>query len=51
MCNALYKDISVGNNMIEQLPLLHPDCGRRVEYFGTDVNLLSFRTNMQNILY
>ena len=33
------------------LPPLTPGAGTRVGYFDTDDNLMTFRTNMQNILY
>ena len=51
MCGALYKNKHLKSNYIEQLPQLNPDCGTRVGYFDTDINLMPFRTNMQNILY
>lgn len=50
-CNALYKNKNVGSNVIEPLPQINPECGTRVGYFDTDSTLMSFRTNMQNILY
>ena len=51
MCGALYKNKHLKSNYVEQLPQLNPDCGTRVGYFDTDINLMPFRTNMQNILY
>ena len=51
MCGALYKNKHLKSNYIEQLPQLNPDCGTRVGYFDTDISLMPFRTNMQNILY
>ena len=51
MCGALYNERFLKSNYIEQLPQLNPECGTRVGYFDTDVNLLPYRTNMQNILY
>jgi hypothetical protein len=51
MCGALYNEKFIKSNYVEPLPPLNPDCGTRVGYFDTDVNLLPYRTNMQNILY
>ena len=51
MCGALYHEKQLMTNYVNPLPPLNPDCGRRVGYFDTDVNLLEFKTNMQNILY
>ena len=51
MCGAFYNNTNVGDNIIKPLPQLKPDCGRRVGYFDTGVNLMTFRTNSQNILY
>jgi hypothetical protein len=50
-CFALYNNYKRGSNIITQLPPVNPDCGTRVGYFNTGVNLLPYRTNMQNILY
>ena len=51
VCNALYKNIENKSNYIEQLPPANPECGRRINYFNTNKDLLTFRTDMQNILY
>ena len=51
MCGALYKEKQVKSNYVYPLPPLKPDCGTRVGYFDTNINLLPFRTDMQNILY
>jgi len=51
MCGALYHDKFLKSNYVEPLPPLNPDCGTRVGYFDTNVNLLPYRNNMQNILY
>lgn len=52
MCGTLYKEKHLGNNEVTPLPPLNPGCpGTRVGYFQTDVNLLPFKTNMQNILF
>ena len=51
MCGALYNEKFLKSNYIEPLPQVNPECGTRVGYFDTGVNLLQFRTNMQNILY
>ena len=51
MCGALYHEKLIKSNYIEPLPPLNPTCGTRVGYFDTNVNLLPFRTNVQNILY
>ena len=51
MCGALYHDKFLKSNYIEPLPPLNPDCGTRVGYFDTNINLLPYRTNVPNILY
>jgi hypothetical protein len=51
MCGALYHDKQEKSNYIKPLPPLNPDCGTRVGYFDTGINLLPYRSNMQNILY
>jgi hypothetical protein len=51
MCGALYKERDNLSNIVVPLPPVNPDCGTRVGYFSTDVNLLPFRTDVQNILY
>lgn len=54
MCGALYYDKKTGNNTVEPLPPVNPDCGTRVGYFTTDeqvITSLPYRTDMQNILY
>ena len=51
MCGALYHEKLIKSNYIEPLPPLNPTCGTRVGYFDTNVNLLPFRTNVQNVLY
>jgi hypothetical protein len=54
MCGALYHDKKTGDNSVEQLPPVNPDCGTRVGYFTTDeqvITSLPYRTDMQNILY
>lgn len=51
MCGVLYHDKVLKSNHIEQLPPVNLECGTRVGYFDTPENLLSFRTNMANILY
>ena len=50
-CYAVYKDKNIGSNVVEPLPPLNPECGTRVGYFDTNSTLMTFRTNMQNILY
>lgn len=51
ICFALYKDRQHPSNYVKPLPPVNPDCGTRVGYFATDVNLLPYRTNTANILY
>jgi hypothetical protein len=51
MCGALYHMKKNKSNYVEPLPQVNPECGTRIGYFDTSVNLLPFRTNMQNILY
>jgi hypothetical protein len=51
MCGALYHERQLKSNYIKPLPPLNPNCGTRVGYFDTYINLLPFRTDTQNILY
>ena len=51
MCGALYHDKNIGSNYVKPLPPLNPECGNRVGYFETDINLLPFRSDTTNILY
>ena len=54
MCGALYNDKKIGSNYVKPLAPLNPECGTRVGYFDTNVQLvdsLPYRTSMQNILY
>ena len=53
MCGAFYKEHQDQLNEIQPLPPLNPKCGLRIGYFQTsnDVNMLPFRTSMQNILF
>ena len=51
MCGALYHDDKPHTNIVTPLPPVNPDAGTRVGYFDTQVNLMPFRTDMQNILY
>ena len=51
MCGALYKEKQLKTNYVKPLPPINPECGTRVGYFDTNINLLPFRSDMQNILY
>jgi hypothetical protein len=51
MCGALYKDKQLKTNYVKPLPPINPECGTRIGYFDTNINLLPFRTDMANILY
>jgi len=51
MCGALYHEKQLKSNYAKILPPLNPECGTRVGYFDTSINLLPFRTNTRNILY
>jgi len=51
MCGTLYKNKQHPTNEISTLPPVNPNCGTRIGYFSTGVNLLPFRTNVSNILY
>ena len=51
MCGALYKEKQLKTNYITPLPPINPNCGTRIGYFTTDINLLPFRTDVPNILY
>jgi len=46
MCGALYHDKIMGSNYVEPLPQVNSDCGRRIGYFDTDVNLLPLRIHL-----
>lgn len=50
-CGTLYKEKQTQSNYIKQLPPVNANCGTRVGYFATDINMLPFRTDMANILY
>lgn len=50
MCGALYKDKVIGENYIHPLPPVEIG-GRRVGYFNTDKDLLTYNTDIANILY
>jgi len=51
-CGALYKEKQLKSNYIQPLPPVDPSSsGTRVGYFTTDVNMLSFRSDLPNILY
>jgi hypothetical protein len=51
ICGTLYKEKQVKTNYITPLPPINPECGTRVGYFNTNINLLPFRTDVPNILY
>lgn len=51
MCGALYKEKQLKTNYVKPLPPVNPDCGTRIGYFTTDINLLPYRNDMSNILY
>ena len=51
MCQTLYKEKQLKTNYVKPLPPINPNCGTRVGYFDTSINLLPFRTDMPNILY
>lgn len=54
MCGALYKNKSTGKNIVEPLPPINPDCGTRIGYFTSDIQLidsLPYKNNTSNILY
>jgi len=51
MCGALYKEKQLKTNYVKPLPPINPNCGTRVGYFNTNINLLPFRTDVPNILY
>ena len=51
MCGSLYKEKQLKTNYIKPLPLINPNCGTRIGYFDTSINMLPFRTDMPNILY
>lgn len=50
-CGSIYREHQKKSNYIEPLPPIDPNCGTRVGYFTSGINLLPFRNDMQNILY
>jgi hypothetical protein len=51
-CGTLYKEYQTQSNYVFPLPPAKiPQCGTRINYFNTKVNLLPYRQDMQNILY
>jgi len=50
-CGSIYDEYQKKSNYIKPLPPIDPNCGTRVGYFTTGINLLPFRNDMQNILY
>lgn len=50
-CGSIYEEKQKKSNYIEPLPPIDPNCGTRIGYFSTGINLLPFRNDMQNILY
>lgn len=50
-CYALYDNEQKKSNIITPLKPINPDCGTRIGYFSTNVNMLPYRTDMSNILY
>jgi len=51
MCGVLYNDKQIKSNYIKPLQPVNPECGTRVGYFDTGINLVPFRSNLANILY
>ena len=51
ICGSLYKEKQLKTNYITPLPPVNPNCGTRIGYFTTGINLLPFRTDVPNILY
>lgn len=50
-CGSIYDEYQKKSNYIKPLPPIDPNCGTRVGYFSTNINLLPYRNDMQNILY
>lgn len=50
-CGSIYDEYQKKTNYIEPLPPINPECGTRVGYFSTGINLLPYRNDTQNILY
>lgn len=50
-CGSIYDEHQKKSNYINPLPPINPECGTRVGYFSTNINLLPYRNDMQNILY
>ena len=50
-CGSIYDEHQKKTNYVNPLPPINPDCGTRVGYFSTNINLLPYRNDMQNILY
>ena len=51
ICDVLYKDKKVKSNIVEPMPPVEPSFNARVNYYNSDDNLLSFRSDTTNILY
>ena len=51
MCGTIYRNKETKTNNVKPLPPINPNCGTRIGYFTTGVNLLPYRTNIPNVLY
>jgi hypothetical protein len=51
MCNAVYYTKNIGTNYVMPLPPVAMGCGTRVGYFNTNLNMLSYKSDLSNILY
>ena len=43
-CGVLYKDNQEKTNYVKPLPPVDVNCGTRIGYFATDINMLPFRS-------
>jgi hypothetical protein len=50
-CGSIYDEYQTKTNYIKPLSQIDPNCGTRVGYFSTGINLLPYRNDTQNILY
>lgn len=51
ICGMFYKEYQTKNNYVYPLPPLKPECGSRVNYYYSPINLLPFKAETANILY
>lgn len=50
-CGTLYKENQTKDNYVYPLPPVKPECGSRVNYYYTPINMLPYKADTANILY